>query len=157
MYIADVACSRTYRWTQVAEIVGTRHAERKYSAKILSRANLDHPVQSAPSAGSIPSTLVSIIAIGTAMKTNCSWKASPSTVAIGKPSAAKNYHIAPPPTSRIGQSTLSSIPHDGPSDIKLADTRCSLESRQVIRLRLGRERLHRGFRTPSSSWMTNSR
>ena len=50
------------------------------------------------------------------MKTNCSWKASPGTVAIGRPSAAKNYHIAPPPTSRTGQSTLSSIPHDGPSD-----------------------------------------
>ena len=96
--------------------MGTRHAERKYSPRISSRANLDHPVQSAPSAGSIPSTLVSIIATGTAMKTNCSWKASPSTVAIGRPSAAKNYHIAPPPTSRIGQSTLSSIPHDGPSD-----------------------------------------
>ena len=109
-------CSRPYRWTQVAEIVGTRHAEREYSPKMLSRANLDQPVQNAPSAGSIPSTLVSIIATGTAMKTNCSWKASPGTAAIGRPSAAKNYHIAPPPTLRIGQSTSSSISHDGPSD-----------------------------------------
>ena len=50
------------------------------------------------------------------MKTNCSWKASPGTVAIGRPSAAKNYHIAPPPISKTGQSTLSSIHHDGPSD-----------------------------------------
>ena len=116
MYVTDVPCSRTYRWTQVAEIVGTRHAERKYSPRILSRAILDHPIQSAPSAGSIPSTPVSTIATGTAMKTNCSWKALPGTAAIGRLSAAKSYHIAPPPTSRTGQSTLSSIPHDGPSD-----------------------------------------
>ena len=116
MYVADVPCSQTYRWTQVAEIVGTRHAERKESPKISSFANIDHPVQSAPSAGSIPSTLVSIIATGTAMKTNCSWKASPGTVATGRPSAAKNYQIAPPPTSRIGQSTSSSVPPGGPSN-----------------------------------------
>ena len=116
MYIADVPCSQTYRWTQVAEIVGTRHAERKDSPKISSFANIDYPVQSAPSAGSIPSTLVSIIATGTAMKTNCSWKASPGTVATGRPSAAKNYQIAPPPTSRIGQSTSSPVPPGGPSD-----------------------------------------
>ena len=116
MHIAIVPCSRSYRWTQVAEIVGTRHAERKCSPKTLSRANFDHPVQSAPSAGSIPSTPMSIIAIGTAMKTNCSWKASPGTVAIGRLSAAKNYHIAPPPTSRIGQLTRSSVPPAGLSD-----------------------------------------
>ncbi len=112
----DCSCSRSYRWTQVAEIVGTRHAERKCSPKTLSRANVDHPVQSAPSAGSIPSTPMSTTAIGTAMKTNCSWKASPGTVAIGRPSAAKNYHIAPPPTSRTGQSTTSSVPPGGFSD-----------------------------------------